>query len=251
MEELIPLSIDHVLIKTSNRVIERKNVRYCNIHVKDCPPFIFKEEDHYTRRDKIERLDFNLIATPGSCYYWPDHPRDNANELLGAIIILKSTDDKILLLKNRFLWGLPKGARNYVNFLKMKDELMLEYLNSGTLKTFIFAEFQEIETAEDNICRETLEETGIVIDKTNLQQWDDSDPSPYTKYIYELNFPASHYLTILKANGTDHENDEVKWINMKDLSTLLFKHKTNRLVKVFNHITYSYLHQYNEFKLKK
>lgn len=247
MEELIPIIVEKVSIKIGNRFIERENVKYCNIHVDNCPPFILKDVDHYVRVKKIKRFDFNLIATQGSAYYWPDHPRDDFNELIGAIIILITTDNKILLLKNGSLWGLPKGARNYVRFLELKDELMSEYLKFKTIKEFKSDEFHDIETAEDNICRETFEETGIKLDKSRLKLWNETDVSAYTKYIYHVPFSAVEYSTILLNNGTDHENDELKWFDINEINNLLHRHKTNRLIKIFNHITYSYL---SEFKTK-
>jgi 8-oxo-dGTP pyrophosphatase MutT (NUDIX family) len=173
---------------------------------------------------------------------WPDHPKDAFGDHLGAIVILQTLDNKILILRNDVLWGLPKGVRNYSEFHRIKTE----FTESGEILKFDENyKFEQVESESDNICRETLEETGIVLDPEKLIRWaGEDDPSAYTKFFYQLNFAAADYHEILLKNGTDHENDEMKWIDREELSTLLQLHRSSRHSKIFNHVTFMFLSQW-------
>jgi 8-oxo-dGTP pyrophosphatase MutT (NUDIX family) len=246
MEELAPICIRRVRIKTALGDILRENVRYYNIVVKNCPPYVPNPavKDGYIRASPIQRLKAKgAIIQPVE---WPDHPKDVFGDHVGAIVILNSLDNKILILRNDHLWGLPKGVRNFTEFHKIKTEFTAVFESTGESK--VFEEpvvFEQVETGVENICRETLEETGIVLNPYNLILYGGEDRSAYTKYYYQLDFVAADYLDILLKNGTDHENDELKWIDYKELNQMLQQHRQNRQAKVFNHVTYTFLSAVN------
>ncbi len=242
MEELFPICIRSVRIKTPLGDVLRTDVRYYNVIVKNCPPYIVnpKVRDGYIRETPITRIK-NLRADPVDPELrlsWPDHPKDIFGDYVGAIIILNSLDNKILILRNEHLWGLPKGVRNYTEFHRIKTEATAAGVGEEEIV------FDQVETGVENICRETLEETGIRLNPEEVVSFDDEDRSAYTKYYYQLDFTAAEYADILKNNGTDHENDEMKWIDYQELDQMLQQHRANRQVKVFNHVTYIYLSQW-------
>ena len=235
MEELIPINIDKVLINSVLGVFVRENVHYYNIIVNDCPPYVVnpKKSDNYIRSCPITRIkDMTKIE-------WPDHPKDVHGDYMGAIILLESTDEKILLVRNGNLWGLPKGVRNFTSFNMLKNACTDQYLKYKTIPQFQYAEFFNVESGIDNICRETLEETGIHLDPEKIITVDEN--CAYTKYYYKLDFSTSDYKDILETNGTDHENDELLWVDKPTLNNMLFNHRANKNIKIFNHVTYSYL----------
>jgi 8-oxo-dGTP pyrophosphatase MutT (NUDIX family) len=240
MEELFPICIRSVRIKTPLGDVLRNDVRYYNVIVKNCPPYIVNPNvrDGYIRKTPITRIK-NLRADPEQRLSWPDHPKDIFGDYVGAIIILNSLDNKILILRNEHLWGLPKGVRNYTEFHRIKTELT----NGNKAQEEVLV-FDQVETGIENICRETIEETGISLNPEEVFQWDAEDNSAYTKYYYQLNFTAAEYVDVLQHNGTDHENDEMKWIDYHELDQMLQQHRANRQVKVFNHVTYIYLSQW-------
>lgn len=234
-EEIIPINISNVLINTMLGPVMRENVHYYNIIVKNCPPYVLNPDkpDNYIRTEPIERIrDFKGIN-------WPDHPKNIHGDYTGAIIVLESKDDKILLVRNGILWGLPKGVRNFTRFNQLKNECNEHYSKHGQVPTFQEAEFTEIESSIDNICRETYEETGITLDPNKLITVDDT--CAYTKYYYKLDFDSSDYIDILNKHGTDHENDELLWVTKQELTSMVMRHRTFRQVKVFNHVTFSFL----------
>ena len=261
MEELAPICIRRVRIKTALGDILRENVRYYNIVVKNCPPYVPNPgvTDGYIRSAPIQRikasslnlalslsLSLSLTLTLNAPVEWPDHPKDVFGDHVGAIVILNSLDNKILILRNDHLWGLPKGVRNFTEFHKIKTEFTAVFESTGESKVFVDpVVFEQVETGAENICRETLEETGIVLNPQNLILYGGEDRSAYTKYYYQLDFRAAEYLDILRKNGTDHENDEIKWIDYKELNQMLQQHRQNRQAKVFNHVTYTFLSAFN------
>lgn len=239
---MVPICIETVKVKE----ITRTNVKYFNLIVTDCPPYIPNPEmpDGFIRQSPISR--YNVSADVNRTWLWPEHPRDIHGDHTGAIIILKSLDNKILLLRNGHLWGLPKGVRNYTSFHNLKETCNAEFVKTGIMPKVDCASFTEddVESSIDNICRETLEETGIILDKDKITQVGPMD-SAYTRFVYSLNFNASdHYAHILK-NGTDHENDEMRWITQEELNRMLLKHTSSRRTKVFNHVTYLFLGEGN------
>ena len=243
-EELVPICIERVELQTDLGVVIRENVKYYNVVVKNCPPYVANPDvtvkNGFIRSEPITRLKHGSLAGTGLC--WPDHPKDACGDHCGAIIILVSLDNKILILRNGALWGLPKGVRNYSTFHEIKETCHQKYVTTGETPVFPPIVFDRVETASENICRETLEETGIILDETNLIQWEGADA--YTRFVYYLDFTADQYGEILVRNGTDYENDEIRWIDMAELNHLLLMHKSNRHVKVFNHVTYLFLSSY-------
>ena len=240
MEELIPICVDTVKIHTKLSEKVRTNVEYFNIVVLNCPPYIPNPEvkNGYIRAYPIKRFAIPAERT----WLWPDHPKDVRGDHTGAIIILKSLDNKILLLRNGSLWGLPKGVRNYKMFHTLKERSNESYIKNSIMpKTdcIVFTE-DEVESAEENIYRETLEETGIMIDVNKLVQVGPMDAA-YTRFIYQLDFNAFEHFKHILENGTDHENDEMRWITPEELTQSLILHRSTRHSKVFNHVTYLFI----------
>jgi 8-oxo-dGTP pyrophosphatase MutT (NUDIX family) len=257
MEELVPICVRRVSVKTPLGDIVRDNIKYFNVVVKNCPPYVPNPEvkDGYIRAALISRikgykqnLNLNTLdAGPGTGKLeWPDHPKDTFGDHIGAIVILKSLDNKILILRNEHLWGLPKGVRNYTEFHKIKTQFTEIFNETGNCPTFTEPLlFENVESGAENICRETMEETGIELNPDNLVLWaGPEDQSAYTKFFYPVNFHAAEYAEILLKNGTDHENDEIKWIDYSELQQMLQQHRSSRQTKVFNHVTYTYLSQW-------
>lgn len=239
MEELAPICIRRVRIKTALGDILRENVRYYNIVVRDCPPYIpnHNVKDGYIRAAPIARVKKHVDMT-GLNLTWPDHPKDMFGDHVGAIVILNSLDNKILILRNEHLWGLPKGVRNFTEFHTIKTAFTESQYQTQFNDSIVF---DQVETGVENICRETLEETGIELNPEHIRLWDSSSCDAYTKYFYQLDFTAENYHQVLLKNGTDHENDEMKWIDYKELSQMLQQHRSSRQSKVFNHVTYMFL----------
>ena len=243
MEEMVPIYIDTVKVNTKLGEVIRSNVQYFNIVVKNCPTYIPNPDipDGFIRSSPITR--YNISADVNRTWLWPEHPRDLRGDHTGAIIIIKSLDNKLLLLRNGHLWGLPKGVRNYTEFHLIKETCNTEYFNTGVMpkidRCVTFKE-DDVESPLDNIYRETLEETGIVLDKNKIVQVGPSDMA-YTRFLYKLNFNASDHYKHIVQNGTDHENDEMKWITPEELQSMLLKHCSSRRTKVFNHVTYLFL----------
>jgi 8-oxo-dGTP pyrophosphatase MutT (NUDIX family) len=242
MEEMVPIYVSHVKIHTRLGEISRENVQYFNIVVHNCPHYIPNPNltDGYIRNAPITR--YNISADVNRAWIWPEHPRDLRGDHTGAIIILKSLDNKILLVRNGHLWGLPKGVRNYNAFYEIKETCTKEYFKTGIMPTIDSLLFQEddVESPIDNIYRETLEETGIVLDKAKIFQVGPLD-SAYARFTYQLDFNAAEHYTHILRNGTDHENDEMKWIAPDELQKMLVQHCSSRRNKVFNHVTYLFL----------
>ncbi len=240
MEELIPICVDTVKIHTRLGETVRANVQYFNIIVRDCPPYIPNPDvkDGYIRSSPVKRF---TIPTE-RVWSWPDHPKDVHGDYTGAIIMLKSLDNKVLVLRNGNLWGLPKGVRNYKAFHALKEQSNECYFKNNVMpKTdSIVCTEEEVESAEDNIYRETLEETGIMIDVNKLVQVGPMDAA-YTRFVYQLDFYACEHAKHILKNGTDHENDEMRWLTPEDLTQSLTLHRSSRHTKVFNHVTYLFL----------
>jgi 8-oxo-dGTP pyrophosphatase MutT (NUDIX family) len=172
---------------------------------------------------------------------------------MGAIIIIKSKDDKYLLVRNGKLWGLPKGVRHYKTFTQLQNVCNKTYLETGEIPVFTEVVFDEEETAKENIIRETLEETGIVLDPDKIVECSARrNQHPYIRFYYEADFTSYEYIKVLEQNGTDHENDEIMWQTETTILKLLSRHReasANSNKRIFNHVTYSYLLSY--FKKQK
>jgi 8-oxo-dGTP pyrophosphatase MutT (NUDIX family) len=246
-EELVPICVERVELQTDLGAVVRENVKYYNVVVRDCPPYVANPNvpNGFIRAAQIARLKHATLAGTGLC--WPDHPKDASGDHCGAIIILVSQDNKILILRNGALWGLPKGVRNYRKFHDLKSACHEQYVRTGKAPVFPPIVFDQVESPTENICRETLEETGIELKVENLIQWEGADA--YTRFVCYLDFAADQYGEILARNGTDYENDEIKWIDIKELQCMLLTHKSNRQIKIFNHVTFLFLTSY-ALKLK-
>jgi 8-oxo-dGTP pyrophosphatase MutT (NUDIX family) len=241
-ELVVPVIIDKVTIDTPfGREILTRRI-YHNTIVGDLQSVKYTlnqwKEDNYIRNVSINRCcDEDVI--------WPEHPLTVNGQMLGAIIIIQSKDNKVLLVRNNKLWGLPKGARNYIDFMKCKKETDDQYLSRGSIIEHTEANFTEdnIESAIDNVCRETLEETGIVLNVDNIQSIYSqiNNKCAYDGFYYMYPKNACDHIDDLNKNGTDHENDELLWIDLDELSQWLYDHRSPKHPKIFNHVTYGFL----------
>lgn len=248
----------------------------CEEHVVPIIIDIICVDTHFGRQVKYKQLYYNtLVLDPGQIQYisdpsntdnyirampvvrfknedvtWPEHPLNVNGKIQGAIIIIRSLDDKILLVRNGKLWGLPKGARNYTEFMNLKERTDNHFRETREILIHKEAIFSNdlIESAEDNACRETLEETGIIVDRALLQPIDShyqiNNYCAYDGFYYAYPKNTDDYYVDLLNNGTDHENDELSWVTIEELKQLLRDHRSHNRPKVFNHITHGFLDEY-------
>ena len=211
---------------------------FFNVIVPDCPRYIqaSDEPNTYLRENPIKREKYAAVTN------WPVHPRNEHGNILGAIVAIVSVDRRILLVRNGKLWGLPKGARNYHEFIRMKSLTDQVYRESGHILMHgdICMDEDDAETACENVCRETLEETGIVIKPEKLKDLGVPEPahSGYTWFYYEHDEESKTYINIVSDAVLDNENDELRWVSGEELDTMLLRHQG---CKVFNHISYLFL----------
>ncbi len=246
-EVVVPIIITNVTLETHMGTIEKHNVHYHNVLVQGLNSVNYVQNtlrtNNYIRKAPIIRCHDEEVT-------WPDHPHNINGKIQGAIIIIESSDAKILLVRNRKLWGLPKGARSYDDFLHCKQITDDEYIKTGTVTVHENAVFSNdrVENAIDNIHRETLEETGIDMDKSKLEPLRDTYQTntycAYDGFFYSYPRTSTEYNEDLLKHGTDHENDELLWVPYDELRKLLHKHRSPSFNKVFNHITYWFLDSY-------
>jgi 8-oxo-dGTP pyrophosphatase MutT (NUDIX family) len=242
VELIVPVIILNVKVDTPLGQMEKFDRHYFNVLVKDL------ESIKYIPGPRVGSF---IRQKPVTRYYnedvcWPDHPLSIAGQIQGAISIIRSTDDRILLVRNRNLWGLPKGARNYREFLRLKALTEDHYRKTGETLVHEHADFtnEDSETSVENLCREVKEETGIIIDESKLLTFkyrNSSSYCAYDGYYYEYPRQSTEHIIDLEANGTDHENDELMWVTHDELQTLVNDH---RRLKIFNHVTFGYLEEY-------
>jgi 8-oxo-dGTP pyrophosphatase MutT (NUDIX family) len=243
-ELVVPIMIDKVTIDTTFGRETRTNRRYHNTIVQDPKSVQYiqnqRRSDNYVRNASIKRCYDEHVT-------WPEHPLNVDGKMLGAIIIIESKDGKVLLVRNRKLWGLPKGARSYNDFITLKKETDARYRKDGHIMSHVEANFtdDDIESAVDNVCRETLEETGIEIAPTEVKPiynyFQMNNRCAYDGFYYLYPKTSVEHNKDLQKNGTDHENDELLWVCLDDVSIWLRNHRSPNHSKVFNHITYGFL----------
>lgn len=247
MEVFVPIKIKHVTIHQPLGIVTRENTEYYNVLVRECPEYIQNpcNKDNYIRSSCIKRYCNENVQ-------WPDHPLSPEGEHMGAIIIIRSKDDKYLLVRNGKLWGLPKGVRNYCAFTQLQDACNKIYLETGEIPVFTDVSFVDVETPEENIIRETREETGIMVNPKRLFRYKKHNSyHPYIRFYYHYEYNAEEYVKTLEENGTDHENDEIMWQTQQEMLKLLTKHREDSNKRIFNHVTYSYLMSYFKCQNKK
>ena len=241
-ELTVPVIIRNVKIDTPLGQLEKSDRHYFNVLVRDLHAIRYipgPKMGNYVRKTPVIRYHNEDVC-------WPDHPLSLSGQIQGAISIIRSTDDRILLVRNRNLWGLPKGARNYREFLRLKGLTEDHYRKTGQTMEHQHADFtyDDSETSVENLCREVKEETGIIIDESKLLSFkyrNSSSYCAYDGYYYDYPRTASEHIVDLEANGTDHENDELLWVTHEELKVLLNDH---RRLRVFNHVTFGYLDEY-------
>lgn len=244
-EVVVPVIIKHVTIDTAFGRDTYGEKQYHNAIVRDLNAIRYiqnpRRSDNYVREASIVRHYDEAVT-------WPEHPLNMNGKILGAIVIIHSRDDKILLVRNRKLWGLPKGARNYTDFIRCKSETDRHFRQTGEILTHESAEFtaDKIESAVDNVYRETLEETGIIMDRSQVREihehW--GGRCAYDAFYYAYPKDADKHGDDLKRNGTDHENDELLWVDLMELEQWLRNHRSPNHPKIFNHITYGILDEF-------
>lgn len=245
MEVLVPIKIKHVTIYQPMGIITRENTEYYNVMVLNCPGYIQNpcNKDNYIRSSCIKRYRNENVQ-------WPDHPLSVEGDHMGAIVIIRSKDDKYLMVRNGKLWGLPKGVRNFKTFTELQEICNQTYASTGTIPVFENTVFEDEESAEENIIRETKEETGIIMNPEQLFVYKKhNNHHPYIRFYYHYEYTAEEYIKTLEENGTDHENDEIMWQTQQEITKLLTKHREDSSKRIFNHVTYSYLVSY--FNKKK
>lgn len=252
-ELVVPIVISEVICETHLGIQIKHNQRYHNVMVKNPNDITYvpsgKKENNYVRLNPILRYYNENVC-------WPEHPLNVDGKIQGAIAIIKSSDDKILLVRNRKLWGLPKGARNYNDFTRLKALTDSHFRKTGKILKHKSASFKNVdsETAIDNVCREIAEETGINVDVSLLTCfYCEKGSNTYCSYDgFAYNYPktSSEYELELNKNGTDHENDELLWVSKSELDAMISEHR-GTYNKVFNHITVKFLDAYTKMNVNE
>jgi 8-oxo-dGTP pyrophosphatase MutT (NUDIX family) len=250
-ELVVPIVISEVVCETHLGIEIKCNQRYHNVMVKNPDDITYvpsvKKENSYVRLNPILRYYNEKVC-------WPEHPLNVEGKMQGAIAIVKSSDDKILLVRNRKLWGLPKGARNYKDFTLLKFLTDEHYRKTGKILRHKNASFKntDSETAIENVCREIMEETGIDVDVSLLTCFCcEKGSNTYCSYDgFEYSYPKTveEYESELQKNGTDHENDELLWVSKEKLTKMVDEHRGS-YNKVFNHITIKFLDAYTKMNI--
>lgn len=246
-EQIVPICIANITLKTYLGTTHKTNQSYHNVLVRDLEAVKYianpRRDGNYIRSQPIVRYyDENVT--------WPEHPLNVHGRIQGAIAIIHSKDDRVLLVRNRKLWGLPKGARSYTAFLQLKAMTDEHFRRTGEILEHDSVIFDDEESSEDNICREVLEETGIIMDREALQLLKYRNQSgsycAYDGYYYEYPKTSVEHEQDLTEHGTDHENDELLWVSRKELEQLIRNHRYGHRTggRVFNHVTYGYLEEY-------
>lgn len=250
-EQVVPIVVKKVTLETHLSTVVKTNQSYHNVLVHDLNAVKYiqneRRDANFIRKNTIIRhYDENVV--------WPEHPLNVNGQIQGAIAIIKSCDERILLVRNRKLWGLPKGARNYKTFIKLKALTDKHFRETGEVLVHEYAEFtnEDAESTIENLRREIREETGIIMEEQFLQPFKYRNQSgsycAYDGYYYEYPKSYTEYYQDLQINGTDHENDELLWVTHKELEGLLRNHRQNHRLgnhaRVFNHVTFGYLEEY-------
>jgi 8-oxo-dGTP pyrophosphatase MutT (NUDIX family) len=254
-----PIKISELYINDMDMTIQ--NVEFFNVVCVQKKGTILVQDLDSLKYKKIS--DTNYVRDPPITRYstkeayWPINPGvtvstkfvDNKPILnrnnKGAIIIIRSMDEHYLLVCCNNLWGLPKGARAYRAFLTIKDITDKHYLSTGNAHDIVHGKtvFDEEETSEENIRRETREETGIIIplEDSKLEKYPGG--GLYDRFTYRYPKTIKEYENDLLVNGVDHENDALKWVNRKDLLTMIKNHLPPEN-KVFNATSFQFLVHY-------
>lgn len=227
MEKCIPIEITRV----AHQQQIYDDMKIYNIFVQDCPPYVKKEPCHFVREPPVSRYKKEKHID------WPLHPSDSKGHIRGAIVLIKSSDQKYLLLKNNQLWGCPKGARHYHEFNVLKKQVHEAALKGHEIPKFSEEIcFQNEETAEQNVMREATEETGLLLNPQNLQVLPYNTHS-YVRFTYNYEKPATEYQP--DNSVIDHENDELKWFTAEEIQTMLSLHVKENYI--FNYVSFLFL----------
>ena len=230
-EQLIPLHVNRS--------------RYYNIVVANCPRYVWNDAlASFVRSEPIRRHKYNKKEAAKMKIMWPPHPRNARGYVLGAVAILQCPDtQRILLVRNSSLWGLPKGGRNFKEHTVMRSEFVEAFNNNHPLPHFQLSHpWMEEETALENVQREVREETGIDLTKEHVEECNEGNNHSYTRFYCKLSFPCRQYREVVERAThqglIDHENDEIKWFSIQELQQMVINHYSNRQL---NFISFSFL----------
>jgi ADP-ribose pyrophosphatase YjhB (NUDIX family) len=237
-ETLDPILVKTLIVDNSHATLPQgtyKNIKFWNVRttVTPCPPFRWSSlHQAFVRQARIARIANHDKHVQKNSLTWPVHPTgtfynsvlgEMKTQQLGAIIAIQSSDNRILMVRNGRKWGLPKGARNFVEFSAALKALAGSS-DAMVLSTLVL---QTPETAEENIMREVLEETGLVLEESRLRpvmlDRNRMHKHPYARFVYKLPHPSSHLFhgecikAAFEAGLMDHENDEMRWIPIYDV----------------------------------
>jgi 8-oxo-dGTP pyrophosphatase MutT (NUDIX family) len=237
MEIQVPIVVNNVHVKDC--IIGPINFQ--NIVVPNCPQYVIVDSDTPTYSRTIQRINSGQMT-------WPPHPTNEYGRILGAIVLIKSIDDMYLLVKNGNLWGLPKGARNYPNFLKHKEITDKHYLDTGTVYVHEILTVTPPESSLDNVIREALEETGIVIDPTYLYEFtsDNSHYTAYDRYVYEYPHTVREFIANFdkQSKHMDSENDSLMWTSKENVFRMVQDQTRDRYKKLLNQVSLRFLYDF-------
>lgn len=235
MERFVPIQIETCLVEPINKTLQ--NTKFYNVVVDNCPPYVPVPE----RGPRRWIRQWPIMRYMDETVEWPPHPRDASGHLLGAVVLIQSTDNRFLLLRNNGLWGLPKGTRNYVEFtdlLKNRKDNTFRFEGKIVLRT--------VETPEANAVRETLEETGIVVDPGQLIPINERNNHAYVRFLYRWGRDSATYgETLQRMRGyMDHENDEIGWFTTAELRHLLSQHCVSKRTRKINYVSFTFLQKF-------
>jgi len=169
----------------------------------------------------IHNIDRSELSIPSGTW-WQFHPKYETGKglydyMTGSIVLITSTDSYVLLVRNNQKWGFPKGARYFLPYKKLVDKTIMHFTKTHNILwhdelVIDSTKPEQQESALDNAYREVLEETGIDCSKTLYTQFVKSI-NGYDTFHLPLPCNASEYYEkYLLRNGTDTENDEIRWV---------------------------------------
>lgn len=258
-EEIVdPILVKTLTVNSSHATLPRgtyRNVRFWNVKpIVNAPYYWSILHQAFVRRRRIKRITNHDKYVKKHHLTWPIHPTGvfgsnvhGHQQQLGAVVVIESSDHRVLMVRNGKKWGLPKGARNFVEYQAVLNSLPAEG-NGLVVNSLIL---QTPETPEENIIREVLEETGIVLDQALLQpvmlDRNKQHKHAYARFVYKLPHPASHVFheaclkAAYKAGLMDHENDEMRWIPVYDVIEMVRSTQSDHWRGSLNAISLAFL----------
>lgn len=93
------------------------------------------------------------------------------------------------------------------------------------------------ETTEEAAIRETLEETGLILDEASFFEFDDSPKSNLQNvtFMYYSVVEKPEYSIEKSRGGEEKEVDSVKWIPISEIDNFIWAFNHDRLIKNLAH----------------